>query len=411
MLEVGNKIFTIPEEQTHFSLWAILKIPLTIGAALNDDQTAINEDSLGILKQKDVIGYNQDSLGQSASLRRRWTEEGYEVWSGPLTGSRTVAAIINWKDESRELTLDLADIGLQYAGILRNIWDGTSAKNVQTAYTATVAGHGTMLLELQDTTPAGIYPSKLFASTKGNSTVFKSVYGLTSSNNHTMTITFAESSKQSSHVTVHTTASQKAQSVTVPPSIKEITVSISLSAGSSNEIQITHTHPIESIKVTPPAGTYHPSTSFTLSGTAKHITCGTDFCKPVGSKIGNISPDSSASISILATVGSEINSTKYIELDYINNDIAFSSAWEWGSNSRNLTVRVNDQDPVRLEVPLSGQHSELFGPGLGWWDSATLGLLLDGWKEGENQVVIGNEGGEKGSQLFGADFVGVRVFD
>ena len=74
-------------------------------------------------------------------------------------------------------------------------------------------------------------------------------------------------------------------------------------------------------------------------------------------------------------------------------------------------MRVNDQDPVRLEVPLSGQHSELFGPGLGWWDSATLGLLLDGWKEGENQVVIGNEGGEKGSQRFGADFVGVRVFD
>ncbi|PWY93860.1 glycoside hydrolase [Aspergillus sclerotioniger CBS 115572] len=167
MLEVGNNIFSLPEEETHFSLWAILKSPLIIGAALKDEVTAINDASLEVLKQTDVISFNQDSLGKSASLRRRWTEEGYEVWSGPLYDDRTVAAVINWRNESRDLTLDLPDIGLQYAGIVKNIWDESTAQDVRTSYTATVAGHGTMLLELQNTTEAGVYTKAIFGTSSG----------------------------------------------------------------------------------------------------------------------------------------------------------------------------------------------------------------------------------------------------
>ncbi len=157
MLEVGNDIFTIPEEQTHFSLWAIIKSPLVIGAALRDTYTSINEKSLSILKNEDVIGYNQDSLGVAASFRRRWTEEGYEVWAGALSGGRMVAAVINLKDEARDLTLDLPDIGLQKAVWLKDIWNGIAAEEVLTSYTAVVGAHGTLLLELGNTTAADIY--------------------------------------------------------------------------------------------------------------------------------------------------------------------------------------------------------------------------------------------------------------
>lgn len=167
MLEVGNGVLTIPEEQTHFSLWAILKSPLTIGAALKDEKTSISENSLAILKNIDVVGYNQDELGVSARFRRRWTADGYEVWSGPLSGGRTVAAVINWKDEARNLTLNLPDIGLQFARSLKNIWDGSAAHNVKTTYTARVEAHGTILVELQDTIPSGQYPTKEFSTANG----------------------------------------------------------------------------------------------------------------------------------------------------------------------------------------------------------------------------------------------------
>ncbi len=156
MLEVGNNVFTIAEEQTHFSLWAIVKSPLIIGAALKDNTTSIATASLDILLNTDVIGFNQDSLGVAASFVRRWTDE-YEIWSGPLSGSRVVVAVINWLDVATTLTLNLPDIGLQKAATVKNIWGSTTSTNVLTSYSATVAAHGTLLLELSSTTVAGKY--------------------------------------------------------------------------------------------------------------------------------------------------------------------------------------------------------------------------------------------------------------
>lgn len=164
MLEIGTNVFTTAEEQTHFSMWAIMKSPLTIGGALKDDWTSIAESSLAILKNKDAVGFNQDALGVSANLRRRWSDEGYEVWSGALAGGRTVAALINWNDVERELTLDLPDVGIQYAGTVKNVWADKIVEGVRTSYTSTVAPHGVMLLELSNTTPAGTYAADRFAT-------------------------------------------------------------------------------------------------------------------------------------------------------------------------------------------------------------------------------------------------------
>jgi len=157
MLEVGNNVFTIPEEQTHFSLWAILKSPLVIGAALNDTLTSINAESLAILKNKDVIAFNQDSLGVAANLTRRWSDEGYDIWSGPLSGNRTVVALVNWNDSELDASFDLPNVGLQSAGYVKDIWNNLTSRNVQTTYKKRVASHGTLLLELGETTSAGHY--------------------------------------------------------------------------------------------------------------------------------------------------------------------------------------------------------------------------------------------------------------
>lgn len=157
MLEVGNNVFTVAEEQTHFSLWSIIKSPLVIGAALKDTHTSINTASLAILSNADVISYNQDSLGVAASFRRRWTDDGYEIWAGPLSGGRAVVAVINLKNVARPLTLDLPDVGFQTAGVVKDIWNGVTTKNVITSYTGSVQAHGTLLLELSATTGAGQY--------------------------------------------------------------------------------------------------------------------------------------------------------------------------------------------------------------------------------------------------------------
>ena len=45
-LQIGNKVLTFDEEETHFALWAFAKAPLIIGA----DLTTISAQSLAILK-------------------------------------------------------------------------------------------------------------------------------------------------------------------------------------------------------------------------------------------------------------------------------------------------------------------------------------------------------------------------
>lgn len=74
-----------------------------------------------------------------------------------------------------------------------------------------------------------------------------------------------------------------------------------------------------------------------------------------------------------------------------------------------MTISVNGQ-VTRIEVPLSGRSSELFSPGLGWQDTGTFGVLTEGWVEGVNVVVVGNQYGDEGLVSYGADFVGMDVY-
>lgn len=39
-----------------------------------------------------------------------------------------------------------------------------------------------------------------------------------------------------------------------------------------------------------------------------------------------------------------------------------------------------------------------------------FGVLLDGWIEGSNDVVVGNADGNQGLVGYGADFVGLAVY-
>jgi alpha-galactosidase len=63
MLEIGNGGLTNAEERSHFALWAFAKSPLIIGCDLNK----VSSSSLAILRNKWLIGVNQDPLGNQAT--------------------------------------------------------------------------------------------------------------------------------------------------------------------------------------------------------------------------------------------------------------------------------------------------------------------------------------------------------
>lgn len=61
MLEIGRGLSRV-EEETHFGMWCIMSSPLMIGC----DLTNIPPESLNLLKNKELISINQDSLGLQA---------------------------------------------------------------------------------------------------------------------------------------------------------------------------------------------------------------------------------------------------------------------------------------------------------------------------------------------------------
>lgn len=412
MLEVGNDVFTTAEEQTHFTMWAIVKSPLIIGGRLSDTAGTISSSSLTILLNSDVIGYNQDSLGVAASFVRRWTAEGYEVWSGPLSGSRVVVAVINLSNVATSLTLNLPDIGLQKAASVKNIWNAVTSTNVLTSYTAAVAAHGTMLLELSGTTAAGHYvvADAVTSGCVTNSTVwtqfnnssttttFSHIYGATTSNAYTCIITFPSTSTASRSITVNGVAH------TVAASASSLSVSLSLTASNANTVAIVSSITPSALTITAPSATFYSGASFALVGAATRTTCSTEYCTPVGSKVGYLSTTGSATLSIAAP-STAIAGSKLATVYFINNDIAISTSWTTGTNTRNMTISVNGV-VTRVEVPLSGKSSELFGT-LGWQDTGVFNVLLPGWTTGTNAVVVANTAG--GLVSYGADFVGLSV--
>ncbi|ORY15914.1 glycoside hydrolase superfamily [Clohesyomyces aquaticus] len=152
MLEVGNGGLTVEEEKTHFGLWAIFKSPLVIGASLIPKQT--RAESMAILKNKEVIAINQDSLGQQAQLVRRFTEEAYDIFAGDLSGGRKVVAIVNWGTSTSNIAFDPSSVGISSASKVRDVYSATDLGALSAMTKYSIPSHGIKLLVVFDMTPA-----------------------------------------------------------------------------------------------------------------------------------------------------------------------------------------------------------------------------------------------------------------
>jgi alpha-galactosidase len=144
LLEVGNSGLTVAEQQTHFAFWAAAKSPLLIST----DLTTISQQTLSILTNTRVIELNQDSLGQSISFKRRYTND-HDVWAGPLADGSIVAVVLNMEDSARSITFNFSDVGLTSATAI-NVITGSSLGTLTDSYTSSFDAHGSLVLKLSN---------------------------------------------------------------------------------------------------------------------------------------------------------------------------------------------------------------------------------------------------------------------
>jgi alpha-galactosidase len=143
MLEIGNGGMTPAEYETHMSLWAILAAPLIAG----NDLTKMTPATLKILTNREVIAVDQDKLGEQG--RRVWKQGDLEIWTRPLAGGAVAVGLFNRGTAPAPMTVSWASLGIRSGDpVVRDLWAHTTL-HAPGRFTATVAGHGVVLLRVQ----------------------------------------------------------------------------------------------------------------------------------------------------------------------------------------------------------------------------------------------------------------------
>jgi alpha-galactosidase len=149
MLEIGNGGLNAAEEQTHMSLWSLVKAPLLVGC----DVTNMTEHTLALLTNAEVIAVNQDPMAVQG--HRIWNDTYTDVWAGPLVNERFAVVLWNRNASSAvDVTVEFAEIGATASSYtVRDLWSATDLGSFSGSFTAQgVEVHASRMLVL---TPAG----------------------------------------------------------------------------------------------------------------------------------------------------------------------------------------------------------------------------------------------------------------
>jgi alpha-galactosidase len=147
-----------PDEQyTHISLWSLLSAPLLLGC----DLSRLNDFTMNLLTNDEVIEINQDPLGRQAKLLFR--KDGKEIWVKEMEdGSKAVGLFLvskgngnpadyfDWdmNKEKIEITVKWSDLGISGRHIVRDVWRQKDMGVFSEQFTTEVSYHGVVLIRI-----------------------------------------------------------------------------------------------------------------------------------------------------------------------------------------------------------------------------------------------------------------------
>ncbi|NOX19399.1 MAG: alpha-galactosidase [Chlorobi bacterium] len=134
-----------PDEQyTHITLWSLLSAPLLIGC----DLTKLDNFTLNLLTNDEVIAIDQDPLGKQATPVL--TDGDIQVWKKELSDGSYAIGIFNLGNNTKNFTLYLENIGLPDSIKARNIWKQKDIGFIYKGKDFRIPSHGTLMLKLSE---------------------------------------------------------------------------------------------------------------------------------------------------------------------------------------------------------------------------------------------------------------------
>ena len=131
---------TVNEQYTHVSMWSILCAPLLIGC----DLTRVDELTMSLLTNDEVLETNQDPLGAAAA--KVAVDRQGEVWAKPMSDGSLVFALFNRsRYNDLEVAVDFEALGLEGEWRVRDLWRQRDVGLYARRFAETILPHGTLL--------------------------------------------------------------------------------------------------------------------------------------------------------------------------------------------------------------------------------------------------------------------------
>ena len=134
---------TADEQYTHISLWSLLASPLLIGC----DMTRLDDFTINLLTNDEVIEINQDPLGKQASCISK--EGGLEIWVKELEDGSKAVGLFNRNTSNETIKATWSTLGLKGKQIIRDVWRQKDQGNFTDSYSVIVPAHGVKLITIR----------------------------------------------------------------------------------------------------------------------------------------------------------------------------------------------------------------------------------------------------------------------
>jgi alpha-galactosidase len=123
-------------------LWSLLCSPLLIGC----DMTKLDDFTLNLLTNDEVLDVSQDELGHQAV---RISKQGSsEVWAKDLADGSKAAGLFNLGEDTTDVIVSWADLGLAGKHQVRDLWRQLDLGKSAGSFQAAVPRHGVVLVKI-----------------------------------------------------------------------------------------------------------------------------------------------------------------------------------------------------------------------------------------------------------------------
>jgi alpha-galactosidase len=138
-----HKTRLTPDEQyTHISLWCLLSAPLLIGCDLGN----VDDFTLGVLSNDEVLALDQDALGKQATCVA--TNGSIRIYAKDLEDGSKAVGLFNLATNSVTGTLKWSDVKVDGKRMVRDLWRQKDVGRFSEKFDAVVPPHGVVLVKV-----------------------------------------------------------------------------------------------------------------------------------------------------------------------------------------------------------------------------------------------------------------------